>query len=290
MIRCPQCHDTYSAEAASCATCGFQPRMLEGVPAWAPDLAYAGGGFKPEYFAQLEQLEAGNFWFRNRSKLVVWALNRWFPAAESILEIGCGTGYVLKCIAEGGPRASLSGSEVFVAGLAFARTRVPSARIVQMDARRIPYEQEFSVIGACDVLEHIAEDETVLRQMNRALRPGGGIIVTVPQHKWLWSPIDEQACHTRRYSACELHRKLLAAGFEILLSTSFMTLLLPLMLASRLWIRGAPDCDPIHELRVPAFTNRLFEAILGIELLLIERLGLRLPIGGSRLVVARKIK
>lgn len=66
-----------------------------------------------------------------------------------------------------------------------------------MDARRIPFEGEFDVIGAFDVLEHIEEDERVLGQLNAALRSGGGIIATVPQHQWLWSEMDTVSGHRR---------------------------------------------------------------------------------------------
>ena len=64
-----------------------------------------------------------------------------------------------------------------------------------MDARRIPFEDEFDVIGAFDVLEHIKEDEQVLVQMHRAVKSGGGIMLTVPQHMFLWSEQDVQAHH-----------------------------------------------------------------------------------------------
>ena len=64
------------------------------------------------------------------------------------------------------------------------------------------------MIGAFDVLEHIADDELVLSQMHQAVRKGGGIILTVPQHSFLWSEIDEYSRHVRRYSVSELKLKL----------------------------------------------------------------------------------
>ena len=70
------------------------------------------------------------------------------------------------------------------------------------------FRNEFDVIGAFDVLEHIADDELVLSQMHQAVRKGGGIILTVPQHSFLWSEIDEYSRHVRRYSVSELKLKL----------------------------------------------------------------------------------
>ena len=43
-----------------------------------------------------------------------------------------------------------------------------------MDARQIPFEKEFDLIGAFDILEHVEEDELVLKQMYKACKPGGG--------------------------------------------------------------------------------------------------------------------
>lgn len=206
-----------------------------------------------------------------------------------MLEIGCGTGFVLSALAKRFPDARFTGSEVFTRGLHFAAQRVPTARLCQMDARRIGHRDEFDVIGAFDVLEHIAEDTIVLEQIHEALMPGGILILTVPQHPWLWSHSDDYACHEQRYTEAELTRKTRAAGFETVLSTSFVTLLLPAMLLSRLLQRRAApkDFDPSAEFRLHPVLNRLFHAVMQVELLLI-RAGLTLPVGGSRLVVARK--
>ena len=103
-----------------------------------------------------------------------------------------------------------------------------------MDARCILFECEFDVVGTFDVLEHLVEDERALAQMFNAARPGGGLLVTVPQHRFLWSESDRFAMHQRRYSRTELRKKVESAGFQIERITSFNSLLLPLMILSRL--------------------------------------------------------
>lgn len=290
MKRCPNCTTAYSAEDWTCPTCGFVPPLEEGFPALSPELAHGGAGFKPEAYAELATLEAGNFWFRARNQLIVWALRRYFPQMQRYLEIGCGTGYVLAGVAEAYPWAGLTGSEVFSVGLPYAARRVGRAELLQMDARRIPYVDEFDVIGAFDVLEHIEEDETVLAEMLHALRPGGGIVLTVPQHPWLWSRQDEYACHVRRYRLGELREKVLGAGFIVEFETSFVSLLLPAMVASRIFQRHAfQDGDAMAELRLPGLLNQTFERFMDLERLLIQ-LGIRFPVGGSLLLIARKPK
>lgn len=289
MKKCLACGGRFPSTATACTACGMQPQMRDGFAAHAPAFADGGGGFQADYFANLMQLEEGNFWFRARNRLVVWALQKYSPGFASMLEIGCGTGYVLSGIAQAYPQARLYGSEIFSAGLRFAAQRQPGIEFMQMDGRQIPYAEEFDVIGAFDVLEHIQEDEAVLAQMWSALKPGGTLVLTVPQHAWLWSAVDEYACHVRRYSAAELQAKVKAAGFNILRSTSFVSTLLPAMYASRLLQKSKPaqEIDASAELRIAPWMNALFEKMLGFELALIRR-GIDLPAGGSRLMVARK--
>ena len=118
-----------------------------------------------ESFDHLPAAEERSFWFRSRNELIVWALRRYFPDARSLLEVGCGTGFVLGWHSRGASRScALVGAELFAAGLDVAAKRVPDAELLQMDARRIPFRNEFDVVGAFDVLEHIDEDEQALRR------------------------------------------------------------------------------------------------------------------------------
>jgi ubiquinone/menaquinone biosynthesis C-methylase UbiE len=246
-------------------------------------------GFRSHYFEELAKLEAGNFWFRARNNLILWALHKYSPNSSSFLEIGCGTGFVISAISKQFPKIKLTGSDYLEEGLVFARLRVPNAEFTQMDARHIPYESEQDTIGAFDVLEHIEEDETVLQQLCKALKPGGILFVTVPQHPWLWSVADEYACHVRRYHANDLHQKICNAGFEIIHSTSFVSTLLPIMFLSRLLQRNKTTNGLVNVpgLHINPYVNKFFEWILIFELTLI-RIGIVLPVGSSRLFVARK--
>ena len=262
--------------------------MSDGFLAFAPDVAGHSDGFCNEYFPELARLEEKNFWFSARSDLISWVLRTYASDCQSVLEIGCGTGFMLSAVNRVLPNVKLAGSEVLSAGLPFASKRVPTAQLFQMDARRIPFVEEFDVIGAFDVLEHIREDELVLDQMRKALVPSGRIVVTVPQHGFLWSQQDEFAHHVRRYERGELERKVAAVGFRIELSTSFVSLLLPLQIVSRLRKRcPSRDFDVMAELRIGPILNSFLERVMELELALI-RAGWHFGFGGSRLLVASK--
>jgi SAM-dependent methyltransferase len=286
MLRCLKCKDVFNGPDWRCPRCGWSPvRRGPILVAAAPD--HAEPGFDPSYFDSLFELECGNFWFRARNALIDWALRRYFPAARTLLEIGCGTGFVLSELQRRHPELEVTASELYVEGLSRAARRLPRARLLQLDARQLPFTEEFDVIGAFDVLEHIDEDEAVLAEMARAVKPGGGLLITVPQHPWLWSAADSYAYHRRRYTRAELLRKLEAAGLRALRCTSFVTLLLPAMLASRRAQRDADDFDPRREFAIPRWLNRLLEGVLGVERGLISA-GLSLPVGGSLLIVAAR--
>lgn len=284
---CLRCEHAFSSNEWICPSCEHEPARLNGIESHAPEFANSGGGFKPEYFENLARLEADNFWFRARNKLIIWALHTYKPDARNFLEVGCGTGFVLSGIASNSA-IELSGSEIFLAGLSHAAHRIPSAHFMQMDARHVPFVDEFDSIGAFDVLEHIEEDEIVLTQLQRALKPGGILLLTVPQHPWLWSTSDEYACHIRRYTRSEIERKVAKSGLEVLRSTSFVTSLLPAMMLSRaIQKQQKENFDPTSEFTTNPLLNQSFYGLMMLELAGIK-LGLNYPAGGSRLIVARK--
>jgi SAM-dependent methyltransferase len=243
-------------------------------------------GYDPTLFEPFADVEERSFWFRARNRLIVSTFRRHFPQARSFLEIGCGGGVVLLALHEEFPGLRLVGGELYPEGLEVARRRLPDAELVELDARAIPYEAEFDVVGAFDVLEHIDEDEHVLAQMAEAARPGGGVVVLVPQHPWLWSEHDEIVEHRRRYTRSELRAKAERAAIEIAELTSFVTTLLPAMAVSRLVDRVRRRTDPVANLE-PRLLNGVFERVLDGERRLIER-GVSLPFGGSLLLVGRR--
>lgn len=285
---CIACGTRFNSSGWECPSCHVTPKLIAGYLAFSPELAEDSRGFKASYFAQLANIEVDNFWFRARSRLLIWALHHYFPSAEKFFEIGCGTGFVLSGIENALPQLSLYGSEIYAEGLTYASRRLKKTQLFQMDARHIPFQNEFDIVGIFDVLEHIEDDELVLSQMYKAVCQGGGIILTVPQHRFLWSQIDEHACHVRRYNAKELKTKVEKAGFKVLRMTSFISLLLPFMLIVRLMKRNANrQYDMFSELKISGLTNTILEKVLNFELSLIRR-SFYFPMGGSLLIIAKK--
>jgi len=180
----------------------------------------------------LAALEERHFWFRSRRRIVIDAFRHISQTCAPTSKLGAA------------PDTLRAGSRGF-SGMPSGRVR-PSFRRRRFAHRwrcifRSP--DAFDVVGAYDVLEHIADDRGALGQFRKACRPGGGVLLTVPQHAWLWSPADTYAHHHRRYGRQDLLARFRDGGFEILGSTSFHSLNLPLsFLRSR--FLGVTGRDP----------------------------------------------
>lgn len=242
--------------------------------------------FDPEAFARLASAESGHFWFEERRTLLAWAAGRYFPEATTFCEVGCGTGFVLDEMARRLPHLTLTGIDSYAQGLAFAASRLPGR--VRLERGSILDEagnSQHDVVGCFDVLEHIPDDAAALRALASRIKPGGGVIITVPQHPALWSAADEIGHHQRRYTRARLLHLITGAGFKPLRVTSFITFLLPVLYARRNQTLSREAA--LAELHPSGAANTLGRVLLRSERMLI-RAGVSFPIGGSLLVVARK--
>lgn len=275
-----------------CNACRQRVSENDGIPLFAPELADTSTGIDPAAFDILAKIEPSYFWFVVRNELIVGLVQRYFPSARSYLEIGCGNGTVVQAIERARTWGRIVATDLHPRGLTYARARLSqSVEFAQLDARAIPAEAAFDLVGAYDIIEHVEDDEAVLRSMRRAIAPGGGVLVAVPQHPSLWSRVDEIGHHHRRYRRGQMERKLESNGFAVMFSSSYTSVLLPLMALSRFKTRFFPtgqDTDVLREYTVRPGINRALTALLRSEARL-TLAGMRWPFGGSRIVAARAV-
>lgn len=288
MKSCNSCKKAFDSTNWECPSCGYVPQVADGCLLFAPELAIQNGGFDPADFQMLSVLEKKHFWFLSRNNLIGWAINHYFSRARSFFEVGCGTGFVLSTIRRKFPALTISGSDIYSAALTYSRREAANINLFQMNASCIPFEDEFDVVGAFDVIEHVEDDTVVLSQIFKSLKNRGGIILTVPQHPFLWGKDDENACHKRRYTKGNLVAKVVQAGFTIERVSSFVSLLFPLLWFSRRKTRNSIETfDPLAELKIGTFLNFSLKIVMNIERVLIQ-LGISFPFGGSLLLIAYK--
>ena len=134
------------------------------------EVAQAHVEYDPSHFAVLAAREADSFWFQIRNDLIIWALGRFFGSATRILRLGVGTGFVMRAVRHAFPHAELWGSDLHIEGLRYAAERLKGdAALVQFDAQSMPFREQFDVVRAFDVIEHISDDARVLEEMHRIL-------------------------------------------------------------------------------------------------------------------------
>lgn len=129
-----------------------------------------------------------------------------------------------------------------------------------------------------NVLEHIEDDVGTLRQIHRTLRPGGALLLFVPALRYLFSRLDREHGHFRRYEKRELETKVREVGFDIAGSKYVDTLGIIPWLVFNKWL-GRTEFDK--------GMVRLYDSV-GIPVTrLVERL-LPLPVGKNVLLIAKK--
>jgi len=76
-------------------------------------------------------------------------------------------------------------------------------------------ESQADTVVCLNVVEHVADDLGALRNIHRALQPGGKAIILVPQGQEIFGTMDEALGHYRRYSQAQLRNVMQQAGFNI---------------------------------------------------------------------------
>ena len=242
----------------------------------------------PSELRKLFSLEDTYWWYVARRDLVGELLVQyrgWLPARPLILDIGCGGGAGLAVFSRLGKAVGLDRSEEAL-WLSRSRGDFP---LICGTAERLPVANDsLDVVTALDVLEHVADDAAAVREMARALKPGGLAIITVPAYQSLWSEHDDALDHLRRYRAGQVRRLMLRGGMRVLKLSYCITLLLPPIFLFRLaqkLLRPANRGRPKTAIRpLSPLPNRLLIGLLRLETAWLLRMPL--PCGVSVVCVA----
>jgi len=138
-----------------------------------------------EYASMYERADTpAGYSFLIRRRRVVELFDR--PGGR-VLDVGCGPGVLVEALAERG--CELVGVDPAVGMIELARAKhsdVAGAAFAVAAAERLGFpDGSFDAVVCTGVLERIADDEVALREMARVLRPGGSLLLSVPNR---WSP------------------------------------------------------------------------------------------------------
>jgi SAM-dependent methyltransferase len=239
-------------------------------------------------FNTFAEIEERHWWFLARREIVLAVAERWLPAGAAVLDMGCGTGFVLVQLQQ---RYNAFGLDVSPIALDLCRKRgLSQASLGSPEDLSAVEARLFDGVFLLDVLEHLDDDLGALRRVREVLSPGGVVIITVPAFMFLWSRHDEINEHRRRYARGELANLLQRAGLRLEQVSYFNSYLFPLAALARvgghLLGRRAPGGLHVPPAPVNALLGRIFAAEKSRLVRSIGRDGP--PFGLSLLAVGRR--
>lgn len=242
------------------------------------------GAFGADRLRRIREIEGWHFWFLGRARLVWRMLGRSGPPGL-VADIGCGTGHFARSLHGAGYHVvALDGHAEGMRASNPAPTS-PGPLYLQADVTALPLASGVLALAtALDVIEHV-DDDALLREIVRALRPGGFVILTTPALPWLWSTRDVAAGHQRRYTQKSLRAALERSGLIVEDMRYYQCLLFPIVAVARLLGRRQTQIRD-REDRPGPLVNTLFGAVTSVELALGRFI--RWPIGSTLIVLAQK--
>lgn len=210
-----------------------------------------------------------------------WLWNRLSPyVGTRVFEAGCGTGTITAFLLRCQRLVCTDVDEHYVATLQRRYADRSNVRVAKLDltSPRWPdlRAERIDTVICMNVLEHLSEDQPVLRRFYDVLQPGGRLVLLVPAHQWLYGSIDEAIGHYRRYERDQLRAVCGGVGFEV----ERAEYLNPSGVFG--WFLNGPL---LKRRAVPALQARLYDALFP---LLAWTQALGLPFGLSVLLIGRK--
>jgi SAM-dependent methyltransferase len=219
-----------------------------------------------------------------------------------ILEIGPGLGDLSMYLAARFPQAASAMMDISEHGAAQLRARAaahPQMAVLTGDFRALPSAPRYDLVVACEVFEHIEDDEAAFSAVHRLLEDGGYFLFSVPASMRKWGPSDVYAGHFRRYERAPMLAQFARHGFSVERTLCYgfpLTQLLwpfyriyygKLVARAPLAMQEATKRSGTERTLVSRF-RKLPVAALMTPLLLCQRLAKRSNVGDGYLVLARK--
>ncbi len=126
-----------------------------------------------------------------------WRFNTW----PILSPLAATTPYRLEVGSGSRPRLPIAGTWfIDLSQVAVDRLKEAGGLARNGNINDLPFpDQEFDLVCAFDVIEHVCDGQQALRELSRVLRDDGLLIFSLPIHEGLWTDFDVQVGHFRRY-------------------------------------------------------------------------------------------
>ncbi len=236
-------------------------------------------------YDEMRESETEHWWFQARREILLQVIKSFVPKGVSVLDVGCGTGFILEKLQHDYDAHGLDHAEVAVnycheRGLTFVKRGLLGEETFN--------GKKFQLISFLDVIEHIEDDLAVLSVAKPYLSQNGIVMITVPAFEFLWSAHDEIHHHKRRYTKETLTELLQKAGYTVRYISYFNMFLFPMIALVRVignltGRHNVSDAKPENK-----FFNDVLYRVFESERNLLPNVSL--PFGVSLLAVAEAKK
>lgn len=247
------------------------------------------GTYHIAHYRTIARVEREHFWFRARAVMLSAFIDKHIAPnrRDSFLEVGCGTGNVLRVVRDLGFRPV--GVDVNASALTFAAINCPEAALIRSSIYTWKSDRRYGAVGAFDVLEHQSREGLFFARCRDLLENDGVLFLTVPSGVRLWSHLDVLSGHKRRYEPDTLRLKLRASGFQVQTMRYWNVLLLPIYIVFRFFTsrRRSVLTMPLYLNKPHSIINAILYAILCLEEWFAR--WVPFPYGATLVVSARKV-
>jgi SAM-dependent methyltransferase len=234
-------------------------------------------------YEDMNRLERSHWWFVARREILAKVIARYVPAGSAILDVGCGTGFVLDELKD---RYEVHGLDAAEVAVDFCHQKgLPNVHLGILGETDFG-RRDFDLVTFLDVIEHLDDDVGAMTNARALMKKDGLLLVTVPAFQFLWSAHDVVHHHRRRYTRAGLERAVRAAGFEPLYVSYFNTVLFPLIFSARMAgkLLGRDDASDAEH-APSALVNRVLRAAFSAEKAILPNVSM--PFGVSLICLAR---
>lgn len=145
---------------------------------------------------------------------------------ESLLDVGCASGYMVSQIQKSFPGKKYYGVDIYDKAIKFAKQRYPSIRFKVGSADKLPFKEgEFDLITCYETIEHVENPGSSLKEMRRVLKKRGTLILAMDSGNFMfrvvWFVWEKttgkvwEGAHLHPFKASELEQAILKSGFKI---------------------------------------------------------------------------
>lgn len=178
---------------------------------------------KAEIASGYDQIPAEKFMPQKFHRRCVALVRPHLRSGMRVADLGCGHGRLLQVLAQLEMSLALHGCDLSPVLVQNTKTAVPQAEVQVADIEALPYPGSFfDAAFSTEVLEHLLEPRKGLKEIHRVLKPGGWLLVSLPNRDWFhfedylkrrtqFQPVDDHF-----YSVAELEGLLSEAGFTVM--------------------------------------------------------------------------